>query len=105
MALNERFGGVHAVEKMLRQFVDGNEVALSTTITLDTPVGRSSDDADDGLAHTSHNGGDAYVVQLAGGSAKVSGLTRFRDTVDLDRIVYRSIAECRLLPFDQYSLR
>ena len=46
---------------------------------------------------------DELVVQLAGGRAEIAGETREWETVGVYRIADGRIAECWLIPFDQYE--
>jgi ketosteroid isomerase-like protein len=46
---------------------------------------------------------DELVIQLAGGSAEIEGELREWETVGVYRIAGGKIAECWLVPFDQYA--
>lgn len=47
--------------------------------------------------------GDEHVVQLADGEAEIDGKTRHWRTAGVYRVAGGRIAECWLLPFDQYE--
>ena len=46
---------------------------------------------------------DEFVVQLAAGRARLGGAVREWETVGVYRIAKDRIAECWLVPFDQYA--
>jgi uncharacterized protein len=46
---------------------------------------------------------DEFVLQLAGGRATIDGVLRTWETVGVYRISDGRIAECWLVPFDQYA--
>ena len=47
--------------------------------------------------------GDELVVHFATGRAEIDGSSRRWETIGVFRIAGGRIAECRLLPFDQYA--
>ena len=61
------------------------------------------DHADASLRITVHRvlADDEFVLQLAGGSARVGGRTREWETVGVFRVGDGKLAECWLVPFDQ----